>query len=69
MCGVKPDKRIVYSTTLSNTRPKLKRSISLIKVIIKYKRILKIFIFKYITKSCYLIVYDLENISKEKNLK
>ncbi len=31
MCGVKSDKRIVHSTTLSNTRPKLKRSISLMK--------------------------------------
>jgi hypothetical protein len=65
MSGVKPDKRIVHSIALSNTRSKLKRSISLIKNI----RILKIFIFKYITKSCYLIVYGLENIFLEKNLK
>jgi hypothetical protein len=65
MSGVKPDKRIVHSIALSNTRSKLKRSISLIKNI----RILKIFIFKYITKSCYFIVYGLENIFFEKNLK
>jgi hypothetical protein len=69
MCGVKPDKRIVHSIALSNTRSKLKRSISLMKIIIKNIRILKIFIFKYVTKSCYLIVYGLENIFLEKNLK
>jgi hypothetical protein len=66
MCLIWPDKRIVHSIALSNTRSKLKRSISLIKIIIKNIRILKIFIFKYITKSCYLIVYGLENIFKEK---
>jgi hypothetical protein len=31
MCLMKPDKRIVHSIALSNTRSKLKRSISLIK--------------------------------------
>jgi hypothetical protein len=69
MCFIKPDKRIVHSIALSNTRSKLKRSISLMKIIIKNIRILKIFIFKYITKSFYLIVYGLENIFLEKNLK
>jgi hypothetical protein len=39
------------------------------KIIIKNIRSLKIFIFEYITKSCYLIVYGLENIFLEKNLK
>jgi hypothetical protein len=39
------------------------------KLIVKNKRVLKIVIFKYITKSCYLMVYGLENIFKEKNLK
>jgi hypothetical protein len=51
MCGVKPDKRIVHSIALSNTRSKLKRSINLIKIIIKNIRILKIFIFESMTKS------------------
>jgi hypothetical protein len=68
MCFIWPDKRIVHSIALSNTPSKLKHSISLIKIIIK-NIILKIFIFEYITKSCYLIVYGLENIFLEKNLK
>ncbi len=61
------DKRIAQSTVLSKTRSKFQLLIeNCAKLIIKNKRFLKIFIFKYITKSCYLIIYGLENIFKEK---
>jgi hypothetical protein len=70
MCLLKPDKRIAQSTLLSETRSKFQLLIeNYAKLIVKNKRILKIFIFKYITKSCYLIVYSLEKIFKENNLK
>ncbi len=70
MCLVKTDKHIAQSTVLSETRSKFELLIeNYAKLIVKNKTILKIFVFKYITKSCYLIVYGLENIFKEKNLK
>ncbi len=51
----------------SKTRSKFQLLIeNYAKLIIKIKKILKTFIFKYITKSCYLIIYGLENIFKEK---
>ncbi len=57
----------ILSTVLSKTRSKFQFLIeNYAKLIIKIKRIVKILIFKYITKSCYLIIYGLENIFKEK---